>query len=800
MALQLLLAPKPNIQNAKPSDLNDFKFPTASDRAIPVFWGQIRHKGLNTLWYGDFEAVPIKKKVKTGLFSSTKQTIGHKYHAGMQLALGYCSDDGAPYFYGKAKLNEIWFGDELAWSGEVSGGDRFYIYKPDLFGGDDLGGNGGVSGWVTFYDGSRGDVIGGQNADSYLAEKIGPDKISRYSGLCYLVFEFFNLGNSTSIKAISAVTTSYPKPRYVHMNSDYENVENDANPSFMAIEILTNRAWGLNLPVSQINTLSFGEAAKTLHDEGLGVSMLIDSQRSWQDVLKEIERHTQGMIRENQKTGQIEFKLIRNDYDVDELFAIDSSVYESVSSLDRGSIATKQTQYVVKYIDRNSGYEERTVAAQNLGLFNEKQDFSTVTGQYSGFTRTELAQRAAEREVINLSVDLARVNLTCNRKAYDLNVGDAVLLEMPEYNFEPTIMRVTDVDLGTLKKGKIKLNLIQDAFGYTGSIYNGDQKSKWVDINLPPQDIENLLMIEAPRAMANNTILIAAAKKNNAMAYQLRYKRTDDPFYLDGGLSGFTPNGIPTVALTATSTSFTIQGDGLQDLDSATTYERREGSNLAYIDTGDPLTSEFISFGYANGYNASTRTITLNQVWRGCLGTLPAAHTTAARIWFLNIDVSAITGMEEGKTANAKLLTKTYSDKLSEASATEYSLNYIDRYNTRPFVPADLRISGKRDGETISINDPRVQFFRRDHTNPTIVADNLFADYQNTDVSYQIKIYDVDNNNLLTQTTPLNDWTWTGEASVHPTGGRYDQLRFEVRAKINSGAYSERTAVVTVYR
>lgn len=786
VAAQLLLAPKPEIQNAKPSDLNDFKFPTASDREIPVFWGQIRHKGLNTLWYGDFEAKPIKKKVKTGLFSSEKQTIGHKYHAGMQLAVGFGSADTV--------LTEIWFGDELAWSGQASGGDRIYIDKPDLYGGDELGGNGGVHGWATFYAGSVSQV-----ADPYLVEQIGADNVSGYHELCYLVLEDFNLGNSSSIKPISIVTTRYPKAFGYHFQK-FEVVEGDANPAFIALEVLRNSTWGLSLPDSQINIQSFEDAAEILHGEGMGMSMLIDSKRSWKEVLKEIEKHTQGMIRENQKTGKIEYKLIRDDYVVEELPVIDASVFESVSNFDRGSIATKHTQYVVKYTDRDSNYDQRTVAAQNLGLFNEKQDFSTVTGEFAGFTRVELAQRVAEREVINLSVNLARVHLTCNRKAYDLNVGDAVLLEMPEYNFPATVMRVTDIDLGTLTKGKIKLSLIQDAFGYTGSIYNGDQKSKWIDVNLPPQDLQNVLMIEAPRAMANNTILIAADKHGRAMSYKLRYKRTGDPSYLEGPLSGFTPNGVPTAALSATATTFEIQGDGFQDLESATTYERREGANLAYIDTGDPATSEFISYGYGNSYNESTKTITLNQVWRGCLGTLPTAHSTAARIWFLNIDVSAITGMEAGKSADAKLLTKTYSDQLPEASATVHSLIYTDKYNTRPFVPADLRISGKRDGETISSSDPRVQFFRRDHTDPTVVPDNLYADYENPDVSYRIEVYDVDNNNLVTYTTTANDWTWTGETSLHPTGGRYSQLRFEVRARLPGGAYSERTAVVTVYR
>lgn len=784
--VSFLLAPKPNIQNAKPSDLNDFKFPTASDRPIPVFWGQIRHKGINTLWYGDFDSDPIRKKVKTGLFGSTKQTIGHRYFAGMQVAVGFGSEDTV--------LTEVWFGDELAWSGNAASGDRFYINKRELYGGDELGGNGGISGWVKFYSGSDD-----QTADGYLSTHIGSDNISGYRGICYLVFEHFYLGNSTSIKPISIVTRRYPKA-HGYNYQQYEVVQEDANPAFMALEILTNSDWGLGVPREQINTQSFDLAAENMFNESMGISMLLDTQRSWKDVLHEIERHTQGMIRENPKTGQIEYKLIRNDYNVEELPRIDGSVYEAVTDMNRGSIATKHTKYIVKYTDRTANYDERTVAAQNLGLFNEKQNFSTVTGEYAGFTRAELAQRAAEREVINLSVNLSQVTLTCNRKAYDLNIADAVVLEMPEYNFPPTVMRVMDIDLGTLTKGKIKLVLLQDIFGYTGSIYNDDQKTNWNDVSAPPEDIENVLLLEAPRVMGSNAVLVAADKQNTAMSYELLYERSGDPSYITGPTSGFTPNAQPLSAVSAYDTNIVVQGYGLSDLEGAVDSERREGANLAYIDSGDPLTSEFISYGYANGYNESTGEITLRQVWRGCLGTIPREHTTAARIWFITIDTTGIQGLSDGDSVDVKLLTKTYADKLAEADATEHRLSYDDKYNTRPFVPANLRISGRGDGETISDSSPRVQFDRRDHTDPTIIPHNDGGDYPNPDVSYRIEIYDVDNNNLLTYTTTSNDWTWTGETDKHPTGGRYSQLKFVVRAKLGSGSYSEHAAVATVYR
>jgi hypothetical protein len=98
----LFLAPKPKIENARASTLSDLNFPRAKEGdPKPWFVGKVRNKGPNTLWAGDFEARPIKKKVKTGLFSSKKQIVGYNtssvwlWIGGLDRALR-CIGFGAP--------------------------------------------------------------------------------------------------------------------------------------------------------------------------------------------------------------------------------------------------------------------------------------------------------------------------------------------------------------------------------------------------------------------------------------------------------------------------------------------------------------------------------------------------------------------------------------------------------------------------------------------------------------------------------------------------------------------------------
>jgi hypothetical protein len=60
-------------------------------RPIPIVWGTCKLQGPMVAWYGDLTVSAMKKKVKTGIFSSEKVTTGYKYYLGMQLV--FCSGE-----------------------------------------------------------------------------------------------------------------------------------------------------------------------------------------------------------------------------------------------------------------------------------------------------------------------------------------------------------------------------------------------------------------------------------------------------------------------------------------------------------------------------------------------------------------------------------------------------------------------------------------------------------------------------------------------------------------------------------
>lgn len=92
--LTALFAQRPDFENARAEELDPNNFPRATeDDPVPLLFGCARIKGPNTLWYGDYEAVPITKKQKTSIFSSTTVTIGHTYF--LTLDLGLCLGEAA---------------------------------------------------------------------------------------------------------------------------------------------------------------------------------------------------------------------------------------------------------------------------------------------------------------------------------------------------------------------------------------------------------------------------------------------------------------------------------------------------------------------------------------------------------------------------------------------------------------------------------------------------------------------------------------------------------------------------------
>ena len=83
-----LLRPKPDFEDAEAVPFEEARIPqTDPERKQAVGWGKVDITSPHVMDVTEYNAVEIKKKIKTGVFSSKKLTVGHRYFWGVQLGL-----------------------------------------------------------------------------------------------------------------------------------------------------------------------------------------------------------------------------------------------------------------------------------------------------------------------------------------------------------------------------------------------------------------------------------------------------------------------------------------------------------------------------------------------------------------------------------------------------------------------------------------------------------------------------------------------------------------------------------------
>lgn len=487
-----LLRPKPKFDTPTASSLGDFQLPTAEEgRAIPVVFGTCKIKGSNVVWYGDLEVRPMTKDIKTGLFSSETITTGYQYFLGIQAALCHGVVD---------QIIQIQFDDKVPLQSvsSITNGTRVNIEDDYFLGGPDQ--SGGIGGLVDIYFGNSA-----QAPDAYLEQAVAgpaqyvntgtgwhlvtptPVLLPAYRGICYAVFRHFWFGNSSYIKPFSVVLKSVPNP--LALSSGRHDINGDANPANMIYAILTDTTWGLCIPSGQIDTAAFVAVGNTLAAEGMGLSILMDSQNPAGDYINEISRHIDGVVYSDPSTGLVTISLARGDYDFSLLPVLNTSNIKTLQ-LNRSSWAETINTIKVTYTDRAQNYTERVVQAQDLANVQGRGgELSSQTMAFAGFSNADAATLAAARNLKTLSYPLARFTISVNRAAWKLFPAGVFRLDWPPLGISGMACRVIRVQYGTLDQGDIQIEATEDIWGTVNTAYASPGGTDWVD---PIPDIANL--------------------------------------------------------------------------------------------------------------------------------------------------------------------------------------------------------------------------------------------------------------------------------------------------------------------
>jgi len=679
------------LPKAKASSMGEMQAPTAEEgRNIPVIFGTCLLRAPNVVWYGDFGTQAIKVSAGWMAFGR-KQTVGYRYYLGMDLHLCHGPVDALVDI--RAGNGEDLVHVKYTTSQNSDGSIAVQLNDSELFGGDEK--EGGINGPAVLYTGSQT-----QNGDSYMTGRIGA-AYPAYRGISHMVLRRCYLGTSPYIKNLGVVLRRCPSN--LGLLSAQSNINGDANPAEIIYEVLRNNVWGLGFPESRFDLSSFRTAAQTLATEGMGMSLQVSSPQQADALVETVLQHIDGVCYTDPETGLWTLKLVRAvnpatlpEFDADDIIECE---------LRRGSWEDTVNEVKVKYTDR-AKWKESIVQAQETANRAIRGEAAVSQVDFLGFSGAAIAQRAAMRELRVHSYPLAQGRIKINRKAWQWRMGTAFLLTWPPLGISKMPVRVVGINYGSLEKGEIEADVVEDVFGVSYTAYAPPTESEWINPIGEAQPPIAQLVQEAPYQViesAERHIVCGAVRADGISTSYEVWTNDGGGYYHSGTEETFCPSGVLAEAYPE-NTAAIDNGAGIMlsspaDLSNVaqTTYAGvLRGDNILVIVNADG-TTEWCGFQEIIDNEDGTYAVT--GIARGIYDTVPISHAVGARVFIIrdggvfSSGITRDTAYVANQAVNIKMLPRNVRGIAPFESVPQVSVTLSSRA-AKPYPPGNVRVDG----------------------------------------------------------------------------------------------------------
>lgn len=507
----------------------------------------------------------------------------------------------------------------------------------------------------------------------------------------------------------------------------------DMNPAHIIRECLTSNVWGMGYQDADIDDDSFQAAADTLYLEAMGISILWNKQVPIEDFIAEILSHIDATLYVDRITGRFVLKLIRDDYSVSALTVLDESNIVEVSNSTRPTIGELTNSISVVYWDASTG-EDGSVSIQDQALIQVQGVEINTTRNYPGFTNYNIASRVALRDLKSISSPLLRCEITANRDADVLNIGDPFLFDWPDHNVTSLVMRVNSIEYGDTRDNAIKITAVEDVFSISSAPQFEDSEDPgWTDpvaLEVLPsipriaQELPYFGLVRELGEVGANNLLSDDPDAGFVMAVGGRQDREMLAFaYFDSG-AGYGDSyymdfcGYAHVSEPAWFSDSQIYYSSSKDLDRVTTGTIAQiESELVRVDGfGEDSTGTYVTVG------------------RGVLDTTPNQHSAGEKILFWqDFEASDEVQYAASDEVDVKLSTVNGVSTLDLNDAPTDSVILASRA-VRPYPPGDIRINGfsyPAGGGTPFVFGDEITWKHRDRLQQT---DGNLYDYSEGDI------------------------------------------------------------------
>jgi hypothetical protein len=717
------------------------------------------------------------------------QTIGFHYLFSLLFGLGRGPIN---------QLRTIMVADKIAWEGEGCDDVAFAIKAPELFGGEKK--EGGVQGpFAIFFGagdqvlpgaltadcGSGGPMDGTRTLPSVKTTIGGP--ISEMRGTTMVWFDGLISSMNPYPKAWSFRVRRYsagwyndecfyPAKSLIFMAAGQVHA---MNPAHIIYQCLTDPVWGRGLPKALLNENSFIYAANVLCAEGFGLCLPWQRKEEVDQFVGIVQDYIDAAIYPDPETGKMTIRLLRDDYDADDLpiYSPSSGLLDIVED-DSSSQDDIFNEMIGQGFDPITK-EPFTVRVHNLAARQSQGAPNPEQLDRSGIPTRDLLGRVLQRDLKKFCSGLKKYVVVLDRTGWKLRPGMPFRVTDTRRGIGQVVLRAVEITDQSFKDGRITIKCTEDVFGLPDTAYVTTGGSTWT----PPatdalpvteeaiyeanyRDIVRQQGVADAQALAPETAIIGVvAVSPDAVMYQydLLSRAEGEPDF-------FTTSGSFTGAATLV--------DAIQPLD--TTFEI-----TGETDWPEDIVGQAIVIGDEQmsvvDYDGTTHVL---AVARGVADTVPQTHAAAATVWTIDDDfVSDRRAYAAGETVEAKVLTRTGSDLLDPADATLISIDTVGRH-ARPYPPGDVKV----DGDSIyllsgTFVEPVITWVARDRL---LQEDQLVGHTEagigpEAGVSYVLRIYGADGTTLL-RTEPVAGETFTYDAAMQAVDLETDAVWVELES------------------
>ena len=490
----------------------------------------------------------------------------------------------------------------------------------------------------------------------------------------------------------------------------------DMNPAHIIRECLTDRNWGMGYLPQDIDDNSFTLAADTLYDERMGISLLWSRQIPIEEFISEIIRHIDAVLFVDKTSGRFTLKLIREDYNIDELIILNESNITKLSKYTRSSLSETVNSVSIGYWNQQSG-KKAGITIDDLSLIQIDNQVINTTIQYPGFTNPIIAGVAGLRDLNALSKPILNIKIEANREASVLNIGDVFKFEWPENHEGYILIRVLQISFGDGKNNKIKITGSEDIFNtpISANLTVQSDETGYEDIVQTPLAVNKQIVFELPylelvqtsrESQINNLLQESPRIGFFGMAAGRPSQNSVNATFHVNSASGFMEKGTLDFCPTAELN---------QNLDhTATQIETVNRTDFENVSAGDwcQIGEELLKF-----ISISGNTLTVE---RGILDTVPTKHNLGDVLYVWdNYSIADDIEYAETEIIEGKLTPVSTGGTLPINEASSLTV-VINSRAIRPYPPGNFQINGLYFPESVSYEqDLNLTWVHRDRSQQT---------------------------------------------------------------------------------